>query len=61
MMHGAQLSGSWLKKYVSRLKIVICDDALDAKHDVVPQHTMEENLGPTIKLLLKDYYYPQML
>ena len=55
MMHGAKVNGFRLKKSVSRLMIVVCDGVLDAKHDVVPQLTVEEDLGPAIKLLFEDH------
>ena len=49
------MNGFRLKKYVSRLMTVVCDGVLDAKHDVVPQLTVEEDLGPAIKLLFEDH------
>ena len=54
LMHGARVNGSRLKKYVSRLMTVVCDDVENAMHDVSPQLTVEEDLGPAIKLLFED-------
>ena len=49
------MNGYGLKKYVSRLMIVVCDGVLDAKGDVIPHLTVEEDLGPTIKCLFEDH------
>ena len=55
MIHGACVNGFRLKKYVSRLMTVVCDGVLDAKHDFLPQLTVEEDFGPAIKCLFEDH------